>query len=1222
MTTGIRDFWLGRLRLVTYDDSFQEAVSDPLVLSGGVAALGARTPKRYTFELPLHGTSTDSDPYAAGQRMRRQVRSMTENAQARAQGFYMYSFLDPEQNGWLMIGQGTIGYKDGGVTLSEYSLTLDEAYRVASARAYRPAKRFDWYDRRLSTTPRDFLGSRFSTDFANLTGGVYALSSSVSYLPPGVTDPTGLSRAMLATFPVFGREGSIVAVVGRTYGEVVNYEQAETQRHNNDVVIYDRQGQGDPVAPFTNLVINPGFEPPPEGVVTAPWVTTGYVPTTFGPVTSFAWTGSYSLSFSGTVPGGGPFVAGVESSARTTAAAMPVVGGQTYSCHAVASVTNAGVNGLAGNVVWLNAAGAVVSTSNFSAAVPGTGIRQLAGLVTAPATAAFAVLSFTDTTGTTGSAFAFLLDAVLFAASNTLLPYFDGSSPGCGWTGALNLSTSQGPWGWVNPVRNPSFEAGSANWSVAATAGSITGSSTVIVGDDPLPPGNSIDVTAQATAGGTAVAVQPVAGVADSMPVVPGETMLVEGWVKLVAALPAGASATVALLTQTAAAPGGFTYTTAATLQASAQVGKWYRLQGTVAVPAGAAWATMGWVVSGVPNNGVLHARFDCGVVTYASVIGPPPGSNPPGFPNTAYFDGNSRYCGWMGAAGSSQSVFWLNPEDSPGQEEAYGGEHPLTSGDVPVLTNGICRVRAVRGGNDGSGNPFFALALDSAPGPQYPGGGAWMELGRLLIGPTTTTQATWPMLGQVSVAEWTPERAVLRIPLTGLVPGGSVRRYDVYVSLQRGWSGPRVEIYDEPQANSGASITFSWVQNDTAGVLAASSRTDGTIGAVAISTVPGDQQIPSIAAGVYEPWVAVASLSRHIPVVYMLRERDVAADGWTVSAADTNGYGATRSRVTVTLGNAGGPGGYGSLQLAHGMPGYVNEAETIRNAGSGTTAQVADPGGIGTPVAATAATATTGGSLPTGTLYAYQIVAYNAAGTSTASAISNQVTTGAGGTNANTLTLTTLSGAIGYLVFRRTGGSGSAFLIGSTTTTSFVDTGQPQSASITTSSLGVQTASQSSSSGNFVTETRTTTGTTLTIVSTSPPQFRSDGTYGLWMRVRGFPGDTLNFSWTSPSSSSHVVAGGALSAGAVSIVPLTMQWQWVYVGEAASPSPGGINVQAWVTRASWSPAASNIAIDSAVWIPTQRSAAAAANPNFDGARDQAAQLLIDMRAVSEVVQR
>lgn len=229
---------LGRLQLPTLADTFAEGVSEPLDTTGAGVALGQRRPKNFALSLPLQSISLvpGEDLVAASNRIRRQLRSMLQNSTLRSYGIYLAYAVDPEINGWVMIGNGQIAYAPGNVMFGQFELTIDEIYKVASLRTHRPGLRFVVADRRLATTARDFLGQIFSVDFAGLVN------------LPLIGMPTGISDVVAASgrFPVGAfrqnRDGLSYLATSSLDGDAVGFEQAEASMHLGAVVAYDRKG--------------------------------------------------------------------------------------------------------------------------------------------------------------------------------------------------------------------------------------------------------------------------------------------------------------------------------------------------------------------------------------------------------------------------------------------------------------------------------------------------------------------------------------------------------------------------------------------------------------------------------------------------------------------------------------------------------------------------------------------------------------------------------------------------------------------------------------------------------------------------------------------------------------------------------------------------------------------------------------------------------------------
>jgi len=235
------DLRLGRISLPTIFDPVTEAVGDPLEdTAGGVAIASVRRSRQFTFDVPIYGPPSDANWLATGQRLRRQVRALMDNTPAKDYGVYLLFGPDPEQNGWLKIGTGILVYAEGGVTFANYKLTLEQAYRIASLRTHRPARRIERADRRLSTTPDDYLGLAYATDFANAYPGTPA-SVVPAFLPVNVSDVV-VNRVGIVVPARAGRDGGVGMAVGQSDGFVASFEMPEASIGLNDVVVFDRRG--------------------------------------------------------------------------------------------------------------------------------------------------------------------------------------------------------------------------------------------------------------------------------------------------------------------------------------------------------------------------------------------------------------------------------------------------------------------------------------------------------------------------------------------------------------------------------------------------------------------------------------------------------------------------------------------------------------------------------------------------------------------------------------------------------------------------------------------------------------------------------------------------------------------------------------------------------------------------------------------------------------------
>ncbi|MEJ7784754.1 MAG: hypothetical protein WKF96_08125, partial [Solirubrobacteraceae bacterium] len=104
--------------------------------------------------------------------------------------------------------------------------------------------------------------------------------------------------------------------------------------------------------------------------------------------------------------------------------------------------------------------------------------------------------------------------------------------------------------------------------------------------------------------------------------------------------------------------------------------------------------------------------------------------------------------------------------------EQVFGADQPLTAGDIPIMENALCR-----------------CVFEPATGRfdvQAWTGSAWVM--DATVAPLGAVFSTWG----AAVVEWTPERGVLI--LTARADSGT--RAQMFVTLQRGWSGPRVDYY------------------------------------------------------------------------------------------------------------------------------------------------------------------------------------------------------------------------------------------------------------------------------------------------------------------------------------------------------------------------------------------------------------------------------------------
>jgi hypothetical protein len=252
--------------------------------------------------------------------------------------------------------------------------------------------------------------------------------------------------------------------------------------------------------------------------------------------------------------------------------------------------------------------------------------------------------------------------------------------------------------------------------------------------------------------------------------------------------------------------------------------------------------------------------------------------------------------------AGSFVSI-QTDPQDALGWEEVYGSDYPLTSGDVPVLSNGLCRVRYVPA--------TFSFAIDA-----YNPGVGWQEQGRVTTWfDDSGTGATYTQQGGLQSAElqeWTQERGVVQVT-TAIVIGSTSYRMETYVTLQRGWTGPRFEIYPSPRGGVklGTRILFSPYQ-----------------------TGLGPFNPPGGFAT--DPWTVALGGSKTV-VATWTRAVDTPS-----FITDGVAYGTSRSAIAISAAQNTTGVGYGSMRLGFGPRGLYAEAEPFISA-SGTASVQSD---------------------------------------------------------------------------------------------------------------------------------------------------------------------------------------------------------------------------------------------------------------------------------------
>ena len=275
--------------------------------------------------------------------------------------------------------------------------------------------------------------------------------------------------------------------------------------------------------------------------------------------------------------------------------------------------------------------------------------------------------------------------------------------------------------------------------------------------------------------------------------------------------------------------------------------------------------------------------------------------------------------------------------------EEVYGPDTPLTAGDVPVLENGLVRVYFDTANTDG-----FKVDVWT--------GSAWAEQGKVTVQRYTGTWNDLDTFLDARVIEWTPERAVVRVVLTRAADASS--RDEVYVTLQRGWVGPRFEVYPartSAGAVAGSGLSWSPVTAATASTDESAFAVDATSTAVQAATAgSGGTTFTAAALGAAsftgENWVALNREGAAYDVVLAVLQAGAEKRVDNTTAA----YGATRNVVQVRHQSAG----YITAHL--GFPPHDTHEELDNGdftAGTGTTLSAADATAIDATAASTTRT-------------------------------------------------------------------------------------------------------------------------------------------------------------------------------------------------------------------------------------------------------------------------
>lgn len=897
--------YLGRLGLTTALDTVGEDVGNGTVETVGPVALpGERGARQRALKVPLRGAPGAPNSDAVGRRLRRQARALLANVDALREGLEFRWAVDPETGVWLLIAGGSITDQDGaGPTFGDWELELRDAYVAGTPARSRAGRRLTARDRRLVTTPRDYRQLVFSTDLAAVT------ALPVHVLPPNSYNLRSLADggAPVASFrPGMGpgtqpSTTQLPVLASQPDGQVVALDQhASRDPLAGDVRVIDRRLLDQTYVFGHSMNIGYGTDDPPMrrwprlradlrnhvgadlnyGVNGAPC----YRDESGGPVGGFAW---------------------LLQTLNPGVRAPTWYPNQTFEVVVNYGLVDLALLGIAG--------GAGSAAGNFTPALEA--LRSC--LSRARAVCVYPIgptsdASFNFTSGTWSNV----------SATNRN-------------SGAGYRTSTSGTVIWTDPAGIMEGQTITVGFVVPSSYGGANGCQVTLTLTGPKTTRTmtfTIDGATMADPAATASACHlvrrftnlPAANAGEyTVSITVGSGVGVGGcpnYVQVEASEQAGAQLVTAAFQEVF--PGGYGYFGIFPHQ-----------------PNQAAVQLMNQAIAGVIQEFGPRAHH-VWVGQPATYLSPTELSQYVSDKVHLSTEGNRRYelAVYETVGQSAEEVY--GPDHTP-QPFAAADTFRGTRGGCDALENGICRVRAVYGEDYAYTSPKFMLALD-APLAGFASKPGWQELGRILIYDQASSGGAWTVnvqLASAAVLEWTPERTVVRYTLTRSV-FDQTTRIDAYVTLQRGWAGPRVELYTasgRPGQAGAHGLAVRWVPNTTSELCL------GTSAAVVAAGDPGGSWVATgfpastwLAFGV-APWQALAPVDASLaPVAATFMQ--AALTDYRVS--DTDAYGGS-ARNAVAYGAPYGSGSQGYASVRFGVlpaPIRLLEAETYRNTGSGTT--------------------------------------------------------------------------------------------------------------------------------------------------------------------------------------------------------------------------------------------------------------------------------------------
>lgn len=257
-----------------------------------------------------------------------------------------------------------------------------------------------------------------------------------------------------------------------------------------------------------------------------------------------------------------------------------------------------------------------------------------------------------------------------------------------------------------------------------------------------------------------------------------------------------------------------------------------------------------------------------------------------------------------------------INPQTAYGWDEVYGSDFPFTAADVPVIQNALCRCRY----ETLTARPGFKVDVWT--------GTTWAEQGKMVLqhhNVSAGLSGFLDTLQSATVLEYTQHRAVIGAIFTS--SSDTTVRDRVVITLERGWTGPRFEVYPSPQTSGSVAGSKAWWQlpsNPTNSTL----YTPGTV----VEATAGEG-ITAFAGSSHtigtENWCSLLLQGNAYNPSFAIVQA-----GLTATSASNGGIGYAGGNNTAIIDDASGNLGYLSVQLGFSLcvSSQTIEAESIKS--------------------------------------------------------------------------------------------------------------------------------------------------------------------------------------------------------------------------------------------------------------------------------------------------